>query len=887
MMKLMRLLFTTLLLITLYCEYVSTQTKITNLRTEYIVNPIGLNTHSPRFTWTINSSNKGYQQESFQIQVSSSPELLNKGEADIWKSEKIKDPNSLIIYNGEKKLQSHTKYYWRVKVWEHKGDITLSPISSFEMAKINKDDWKAEWISDNFSKEFRKSPLLRKDFHLNKKIKQARAYVSGVGYYVLYINGQRVGDHWLDPGYTDYSKRVLYVTYDVGSLLQQGDNVVSAVLGNGWFNIQSLAVWEFHNANWRDRPALLCEIRIEYEDGSIEILPTDSSWKTNTGPFIFNNLYSGEIYDARLEKVGWTNIGYDDKIWEPARVKEAPSPKIVSQQMPPIRITKEIKPVEMKSFPNNIWVFKMERNMSGFCRIKVKGEQGTQISISYGELVDSDGRLNQANIDIYFQREKNGKPVHKDPNEKFQTDIYYLKGDKIEEFTPFFTYKGFQYVEIKSSKPIEIDKESVTGLFLHTDVKPVGSFTCSNETLNKLVEASLQSYLSNLHSIPTDCPQREKNGWSADGYISMDLGLLYFDGITFYEKWLNDFADNQRERGNISGIIPSSGWGFADWIGPVWDAGMFIIPNNLYLYYGDKRAITNIYSTLEKYLKYLKTREVEGKLTFGIGDWVFYKTKTPTDFTSTAFYYLDNKLMSKFAKILGKDDDVLKYEQKATTLKELINKTWFISKSGIYATGTQAGQAVALALGLVPEESENQVAKQLVEMIRKNNHQLDFGMLGSKFVPSMLSKYGYVEDAYLMITKKSPPSWSNWIEQGLTTLPETWVLKENYADASLNHVFLGDISAWMTNTIAGINYDVNQPAFKHIIFRPHFIKDLDWAKGEYLSVNGVIKSEWYRESGYITYSVEVPSNSTATIYIDKIIELQSGNYTYKIKDKSY
>lgn len=859
------------------------RTQITNLRCEYLTNPLGLDTPSPRFTW-ITESDKSFTQKAYQIYVASAPELLKGGKADIWTSGKMKTSESFAVYNGTTHLASHRKYYWNVEVFGSNGNIT-SPVATFEMGKMDQKDWSGKWISDNFNREFRKAPMLRKSFSLAKTVKQARVYVCGAGYYELYLNGKKVGDHRLDPGYTAFNKRVLYVTHDVTSLIKNGDNVVAAVLGNGWMNIQSLAVWGFHNAPWRMRPRLLCDLRVEYTDGSFETIVSDSTWKSNTGPYVYNNLYSGDVYDARLEKNGWNDSNYDDKNWTPVQIVEAPAPKIVAQQMPPIRVTKEVKPVEMKTFPDNIYVFNMGENMTGVCRLKVKGEAGTKITIKHGELIHPDGRLNQSNVDVYFQREKNGMALHQDPNETFQTDVYYLKGgNQAEEFTPDFTYHGFQYVEVQSCKPIEITKESLTGLFLHTDVQEAGNFECSDEVLNKIAKASRRSYLCNLFSIPTDCPQREKNGWTADGYISMDLGLLNYDGITVYEKWLNDFVDNQRDKGDISGIVPSAGWGYLDWIGPVWDAGMFIVTNNLYKYYGDKRAVEKIYPTCEKYLEYLKTRETNGILTYGIGDWVFYKAKTPTDYTSTAFYYLDNKLMARFASLIGKDGS--NYERKAEELRKIINQRWYNSQTGIYAAGTQAGQAVALALGLADQTEEQKIADKLVEMIRNNNHQLDFGMLGSKFAPSMLTKYGYVEDAYQMITKKEAPSWSNWIEMGLTTLPETWVLDKNFKDASLNHVFLGDVTAWMTNTIAGINYDEQQPGFSHIIIRPHFIKDLTWAKAEYNSVKGLIKSEWKKENGNIYLTVTIPANTTSTLYIDRKVELKSGTYKFTIPVKS-
>ena len=402
-------------------------------------------------------------------------------------------------------------------------------------------------------------------------------------------------------------------------------------------------------------------------------------------------------------------------------------------------------------------------------------------------------------------------------------DEYILRGEGEETFMPAFTYHGFQYAEVESDRPIELTEESLTALFVHTDLQPVGDFNCSLPLFNKIWNATMQAYLNNIHSIPTDCPQREKNGWTADAHVAIDLGLLGFDGITFYEKWMNDFIDNQQEKGDISGIIPSANWGFGgNWPGPVWDAALFIIPNTLYNYYGTTRSIERLYPTMERYLAFEQTFEnEEGTLTQGIGDWVFWKTQTNTEFTSTAYYYLDNRLMAYFAKLLGKDGT--RYQQKAEQLKALINKKFFDAEKGLYAGGTQASQAVALYLGLVPDGQEQLVADQLHRIVAENNYFLDFGLLGSKTVPTMLTQYGYLEDVMKMATKTEAPSWGYWVEtMGYTTLPETWILSPQFNDASLNHVFMGDISAWMMNQLAGINHDPADPGFHHILLTPPF-----------------------------------------------------------------
>ena len=852
----------------------ATATNIERIRCEYLKNPLGIDVATPRFTWEISADHNG-KQTACRLNVATSPQLLKCGKADIWKSGRVNTDISRMVYQGPA-LQAHTRYYWQVEVWSNGRKLT-SEVASFETAKLSITDWHdAKWISDTFDKEFRKAPLLRKSISLEEKnIKNARLYVSGVGYYEFFINGAHVSDRKLEPGYTHFDKRVLYSTYDVTSMLQHGENVLAAELGNGWLNIQSLSVWEFEKARWRMRPRMIAELRITYNDGTVQTIPTDRTWKTNSGACSFNNLYSGEVYDARLVHKGWTTPGFDDKKWMPAIEVEAPAKILTSQQMPPIRVVREVKPVSMRKIDDYTYMYDMGENMTGVCRIQVQGPTGTCVTLAHGELIHDDGTLNQGNIEIYFKREKNGLPQHVDPFERIQTDTYFLSGNGMETYEPRFTYHGFRYVEVTSTRPLTLTQESLTGLCMHTDVESVGNFACSNEILNKLVEASCNSYLGNLFSIPTDCPQREKNGWTADGYVGMDYGLLFYDGITVYEKWMNDFIDNQRERGDLSGIIPSSGWGYADWIGPVWDAALFIIPNNLYKYYGDTRAIEKMWDTCVRYLQYLETREKDGKLTYGIGDWVFYKAKTDTHFTSTAFYWLDNVLMAKFADLTGHDGT--KYRAKADNLKELINNEWFDAEKKMYANGTQAAQSVGLALGLVPEEHAQAVADNLVRMIRDNGHQLDFGMLGSKFVPAMLVKYGYADDAYKMIIRPEAPSWANWIHRGLTTLPETWVLDKDFKDASLNHAFLGDISAWMMNSLAGINPYPKKPGFAGIIIRPQFIKGISWAKGEYRSVRGLIRSEWKREGNQIELNIIIPANTEAELQLrDKSVALKTG-----------
>lgn len=858
---------------------------ISTLKCEFAKEPMGVDVSNPRFSWNY-MGNTPFCQALYQIEIASSLERLNNGSADILKTLKIA-ANFNFAEVSIRNLQNKTRYYWRVKVWSiNQNDIIISPASWFETGIKSIADWKASWISDDNDKDFKPSPLFRKTFSINKKVKQARLYVSAAGYYELFLNGKRIGKQLLEPGYTHFDKRILYTTHDVTTLTNPKKNCISVVLGNGWYNVQSLAVWNFDQANWRSRPRLLCELNIEFADGTKQIITSDNSWKTNIGAYLFNNIYSGDVYDARLEEKGWKLFAFDETKWEGAKVVNAPAPIIESQLMPAIKVRQELSPKNIKPFGNKIYVVDFGKNSAGFCRLTMKAPKGTKITLKYGEKLTADGRLEQNFVNKYFHKEgplvkrkEGSKPPIIDPNEVFQMDTYIFRGDgKPETFTPSFTYHGFQYIELESSEPIQLNKSDITALFFHTDVEKVGSFACSNDMLKKIYAATMRSYLSNLHSIPTDCPQREKNGWTADAYISIDLALLNYDGINLYEKWMRDFIDNQHSDGQISGIVPSAGWGFIDWVGPTWDLAMFVIPNALYSYYGQTRAIEQLYPTLEKYLNYLETKEVNGAITFGIGDWVPVKTKTPTDFTSMCTYFYDNMLMAKFAKLLGKDGT--RYEKKAELIRKMVNEKYFNLKEITYSNGSQTALAYPLYIGLAPDEYREELAKKLNDAVVANNYFIDFGMMGSKYVSRVLTQYGYTETVMKMMLKDEEPSWGNWIKKGRTTLPESFEEIE-YDKESLNHVFLGDISAWMLNNLAGIQQQTESVGFTQIIIKPYFAKELNWAEGTHQSINGMITSHWLRKNGKLSLSVTIPQNSNAIVYADKPYKVGAGKHKFE------
>lgn len=852
--------------------------RINNLKCEYVKDPIGVDTTSPRFSWEYESDqNAAFEQGFIQLFFSENRDALKDLDSEqVCKTQKIDSDISFYRYDSLNNLQPNTTYYWKVIAWDKKQEKKIeSPISQFRTAFFKGSDWSAVWISDNEESDAPQAPMLRKSFQLeNKSIESAYLYISAAGYYDISINGNSIDSSvFLAPGYTHYDKRNLYNTYNVTSLLQNGENVISSVLGNGFYNaFEPVATWSFDQARWRDRASMICELHITYADKSTEAVISDTTWKAvSKGPFLQNNIYSGDTYDFRQEIKGWDQSSFDDSSWGSAVIKASPSKRLVAEEEPVIRKIKELQPISVRSYGDTVFVCDFGVNMSGTCQLNIQGEKGTHIDMQYGEFLKANGRLEMRNLDIYY------KPL---PGLPFQTDIVTLDGNK-NNFTAKFSYKGFQYVEVRSNKPIKFDKSNIKAINFHSDLKKVGSFSCSNPLLNQIWEAANRSYLSNAMSIPTDCPQREKNGWTADAHVTIDLGLLNYDGVKFYEKWIEDLIDNQDEKGRISGIIPSSGWGYDDWIGPVWDAAMFIVPMALYNYYGDTHSINRIYNTCQKYLEYLKSREdADGTVTYGIGDWVPYKTQTPTEYTTSCYYYLDNLYMSQFAEILGKEGSV--YKTKAENLKKLINQKYFNPQTNVYANGSQASLAVALYLGIVPAGSEQKVADNLYKIVKENNGYLDFGMLGSKTVLRMLSKYGYADMAYEMASKEDEPSWGAWIKKGFNTLPETWTLSPEFRDASINHMFLGDINAWMYNVLAGINYDPNTPGFKHILIEPHFVDGLDWVKSEYNSVKGVIRSEWKRVGNNIYLNVQVPINTTATIQVgNKTISVEGGKHSFQ------
>lgn len=469
---------------------------------EYLSNPLGIDALHPRLRWHLDDVRDKAMQKACRVLVSTdSLKLADKNYADCWDTGKRKTETMQFVYNG-KKLLPFTKYFWKVEVWDKDGNKTSSDIASFETGMLEMHNWRGSWISDGRDMDYKPAPYFRKEFVVNKSIYSARAYIAVAGLYELYMNGQKVGNHRLDPMYTRFDRRNLYVTYDVTKLIQEGKNAIGVLLGNGWYNHQSIAVWDFHHAPWRNRPAFCMDLHIMYADGTKDIICTDRDWRTREGGLLFNSIYTGEHYDAQAELDGWNLPGYDDSTWRESSYRSVPSTCLTAQQLHPIRSVETYVARRMTSLSDSVYVFDFGQNMSGVTSLKMTGEKGTVIRLKHGERLYSNGRVNTSNIDVYH------RPV--DDSDPFQTDIIILKGQGEEEFMPKFNYKGFRYVEVISSHPIKLNERSLTAYFVHSDVPQVGFIQSSDTIINRLWRATNKAYLSNLMGYPTDCPQREK-----------------------------------------------------------------------------------------------------------------------------------------------------------------------------------------------------------------------------------------------------------------------------------------------------------------------------------------------------------------------------------------
>ncbi|MFA6715681.1 MAG: glycoside hydrolase family 78 protein [Victivallales bacterium] len=725
----------------------------------------------------------------------------------------------------------------------------------------------SKWIGRGYLVDWRgevmPAPFFRKIFTWDDLNAKVNVYICGLGYYELYLNGRKVGDHVLNPVVTQYDKRISYVVYDVTEYLVAGENVIGVILGNGWYNCHTPEVWHFDKASWRDYPKLLLQMKA---DDQI-VLISDESWKVSSGPIVFDGLRNGETYDARKELGGWLTPDYDDSSWADALRVAPPGGILEEQAMPSCKVMKTLPAIKQWTVPCKDAIYDFGQNLAGWIRLTVSGDAGTEITIRYGERLTPDRCVDQEHISKFIFDKNN-----------FQTDRYILKGKGVEIWEPSFAYHGFQYIQMSINGNVQI--KNIEARVVHTAFDQIGQFSCSNEVVNRLQQCTVWSYTNNFVGIPTDDPHREKNGWTGDAQLITETGLMNFNAASSYSQWLDNFPDVQRPSGQLPGIVPSCGWGYNWGSGPAWDSAVILIPWYIYLYTGDGSAIEKHYETMRKYVDYCTYMADDNIVSFGLGDWCHVDAKriAPPALTSTGYYYIDSLLLAKFAGMIGRREDQEHYVKLAADIKTAFNRR-FYQGDGIYAQGEQTALACALYQGLAKDSEKAAVVRKLVETVKANGAKPDCGILGAKYVPRVLAENGHIELAYQMITQPEFPGWVNWLRQGATTLWEDWE-----GNLSRNQIMFGDISAWFYQYLAGIKPDPENPGFKHIIIQPQPVSGLGWVKAEYDSPYGEIAVAWEKHNNAFKLEVKIPDKTMATVNLPNgaVKNIEPGNYQFNV-----
>lgn len=825
---------------------------VERLRVEYLENPLGLDTPRPRLSWVVTSRERSQEQQAYQVLVATDVDRLKPGKADLWDTGKVTSDQTLHLEYAGQPLASRQACWWRVRVWDQDGkESAWSAPARWEMGLLQPSDWTGKWIGRTEDTVYQPAPMLRKAFALRGRVARARIYLCGLGYYDLTVNGRRVGTQRLDPAFTRYDRRVLYVTHDVTELLRNGPNAVGVILGTGWYNGHTRAVWKFHEAPWRKSPRLLFQMQVDYTDGRRQVIVSDETWTVTTGPIVFDSIYGGETYDARLEKPGWDTAGADDRGWEKARVLDPPGGRLTAQVMPPIRVGKTLRATRITEPRPGVFLVDFGQNLAGVAEITGSAPAGTRVQWRYGERLAPDGTLDTRDIEQHIKSQ--GR------DQAFQTDTYIFKGLGVERWQARFTYHGFQYLEVTGLRP---GPDTFRAQFLHSDIPRTGTFSCSDERLNRIQEAAIWAYLSNLQGYPTDCPHREKNGWTGDAHLAAEQANFNFLPVTVQAKWINDLGDEQRPSGMLPGIVPTSGWGY-DWgNGPAWDSAYLLLPHYARIYFGDTAMFRRHYEGMRRYVDYLTSQAKDGIVEIGLNDWAPWKTQTAAPITSTAYYYVDTRILAQAARFLGHAADAARYDRLADDIRRAFRDRFFDAARGTYDNGSQTALAAALYQGLVADEDRSRVLTNLVAAVQSGGGHVDTGILGAKYLLNALLEQGRPDIAYQVVTHRGQPGWIWWLDQGATTLWEQWNGTE-----SRNHIMFGDVSAWFYKAIAGIRPDPQAPGFKHFDIIPHPLGDLTWARAEYDSVRGRIVSDWRRKDGMFQLRLVVPANTTATVYL--------------------
>lgn len=803
--------------------------KCIDLLCEYQENPIGIDERNPRFAWKIESDKEEVLQTAYEIKIDG-----------VWESGKVESDSYFdAVYSGAG-LEPSKEYIWSVRVWDNKGEVSEWASASFETAIFG--EWTADWITCDEEK-LSSCPVFRKKFLLDGDIKNARIYATALGNYEILLNGERVGEEWMMPGFVSYNKRLPYQTFKATNL-KKGENEICVILTKGWARGQVSLSSDIFGLN----PGIIIEMKSGYDT----ILKTDADWEYSGSAYISSELYDGETYDAALEEDVF-------KTSYKATILDFPKNHLVAQNNEPVRITGEIKPIEIIHTPKGETVIDFGQNMVGWASFKVSGKKGERVILSHAEVLDKDGNFYTGNM-------RSAKNIVE----------YRLKGEGVEEYHPHFCFQGFRYVRVDEF-PGEACLENFTGLVIHSDFKRTGYFECGNDEVNKLYENVIWGQKGNFVDLPTDCPQRdERLGWTGDAQVFIKTASLNFRVTAFFEKWLTDLKLSQNEENGVPHVIPYIGI-TGSTASAVWGDAATICPWEIYRAFGDKRVLERQFDSMCRWVDFVRSHTDENEFLwntgFHFGDWLAldngegeYKGRTAHDFIATIFYAHSARLTAKAAAVLGKEAEKEKYEDLYKNIRKEFAKE-FITPSGRLTEDTQTGYALALFFDMT--DNKERAVKRLAELVEVNGMRLNTGFVGTPYLCHALTEYGRSDIAYNLLLQTEFPSWLYSVRKGATTIWEHWDgIKPDgsfWSDDmnSYNHYAYGAIADWMYTKAAGINYDEQEPGYKHIIIKPVPDKRLGYVRAEVETMYGKVVSAWKYESDEIKYSVEIPAGAYA------------------------
>jgi alpha-L-rhamnosidase len=851
--------------------------RVAKLRCEYKQNPIGIDVAEPRISWQLRSDDRDCVQSAYQIQAAREASF----EAVLWDSGQQNSGQSIHVGLVGLLPEARTRYYYRVRAWNQagKGSDWTEP-AFFETGLLDASQWQAEWIRApraRFPQDSEICPQLRTFVDVKSPIASATIYVTALGLYELQLNGQRVSGHYFTPGWTSYGKRLQYQTYDATSLMKEGSNALGAWLGNGWY--KGHLGWKNQTEMYGTTTALLLELHIRYENGSEERIVSGENWEAAESAIRMSDLYMGETYDARLER-DWTNPS--EAGWHQVEVIEHSKAIIVAQENVPVTQVTLLKPLAILTTPQGDRILDVGQNMVGWLRFTLNGQSGQTVELQHAEVLDAEGNFYRDNIRAAKQLIR-----------------YTLKGGEPETYEPHFTFQGFRYAKL-TGFPDTIRAEDFTGVVLHSDMEPTGSFSCSDPLINQLHHNILWGQKGNFLDVPTDCPQRdERLGWTGDAQMFVRTASYLMNTAPFFTKWLRDLKADQTAEGGIPFYVPnlqesfSAGWGETSHSSSAWGDAAVICPWTIYEMYGDNRLLAEQYESMKKWVSYIHGQGDNPYLWntgFHFGDWLALDSKpdsyvgaTDRDYIATAFYAYAVSLTLKAAAALEQTGDAEYYRD---LHGKIVNefRSEFVTPSGRLSVPTQTAQLLALRFGLLEGEAKARSIQKLVELLAEAGDHLTTGFVGTPYLNPVLSEIGQNELAYKLLFQQDYPSWLYQVTKGATTIWEHWDgIKEDgsfwSADMnSFNHYAYGAIGEWLYSYVGGIKPDESQPGFRVVHVKPYPGPGLDWAETQLETMYGPVASCWKRiESNGLEISVTIPANAEGMVLLpgaklDRILE---------------